>query len=55
MVAIIGGGFIGMALASSLTQRGCRVTVIDNGPHIWSRFADRSLAEFFTRYCRSAA
>lgn len=51
-VAIIGGGFIGLELASSLTQRGAKVSVIDGGPHIWSRFADATLAGFFTRYCQ---
>ena len=51
-VAIIGGGFIGLELASSLTQRGAKVSVIDGGPHIWSRFADPTLAGFFTRYCQ---
>jgi NADPH-dependent 2,4-dienoyl-CoA reductase/sulfur reductase-like enzyme len=51
-VAIIGGGFIGLELASSLTQRGAKVSVIDGGPHIWSRFADETLAGFFTRYCQ---
>ncbi len=48
---LIGGGFIGMEVAASLTQRGVQVTVIENQPHIWHRFADATLAGFFQDYC----
>lgn len=48
---IIGGGFIGMEVAASLTQRGVQVTVIESHPHIWARFADETLARFFQDYC----
>lgn len=48
---IIGGGFIGMELAASLTQLGVGVTVIEAQPHIWSRFTDATLAGFFQDYC----
>jgi 3-phenylpropionate/trans-cinnamate dioxygenase ferredoxin reductase subunit len=48
---LIGGGFIGMEVAASLTQRGVRVTVIEAQPHIWARFADATLAGFFQDYC----
>lgn len=48
---IIGAGFIGMEIASSLTQRGVQVTVIETQPHIWPRFADATLASFFQSYC----
>src|SRR5574341_718198 len=41
---IIGGGFIGMEVAASLTQRGVQVTVIESRPHIWARFTDATLA-----------
>lgn len=51
-IAIIGGGFIGLELAGSLSQRGMKVAVIDNGPHIWSRFIDRTLAAFMMQYCQ---
>ena len=50
-VVIVGGGFIGIELAASLTQRDVRATVIDGGPHIWSRFADQQLGGFFQSYC----
>ena len=48
---VIGGGFIGLEVAASLTQRGVSVTVIEALPHIWSRFADAELAGYFQRYC----
>ncbi len=49
---ILGGGFIGVELASSLTQRGMGVTLIDRGEHLWRRFADPKLGDFFQSYCR---
>jgi NADPH-dependent 2,4-dienoyl-CoA reductase/sulfur reductase-like enzyme len=49
---IIGAGFIGMEVASSLTQLGVKVAVIESMPHIWPRFADASLAGFFQDYCK---
>src|SRR5690348_3790353 len=36
---VIGGGFIGLELAASLTQRGVQVTVVETAAHIWPRFA----------------
>ena len=36
-VAIIGGGFIGLELAASASQRGCTVTVIEAQPRILMR------------------
>ncbi len=47
---IIGGGFIGMEVAASLTQLGAQVTVIEMAPYIWSRFLDESTASYFQRY-----
>jgi len=48
---MIGGGFIGLELAASLTQRGVHVTLIEAGPHIWARFADAALAGAIQAYC----
>lgn len=48
---LIGGGFIGMELAASLTMRGLHVTVIEIADHIWARFADATLAHAIQRYC----
>jgi len=50
-VAIIGGGFIGIELAASFSQRDLHATVIDPGLHIWSRFAGRELADFIQSQC----
>jgi NADPH-dependent 2,4-dienoyl-CoA reductase/sulfur reductase-like enzyme len=47
---VIGGGFIGMELASSLTQRGAKVALVQSAPRIWSRFVDESLSAFFQDY-----
>jgi NADPH-dependent 2,4-dienoyl-CoA reductase/sulfur reductase-like enzyme len=48
---VIGGGFIGMELAASLTQTGTRVTVIEAAPHIWPRFLDAETAARIQDYC----
>ena len=48
---IIGAGFIGMELASSLTLRGVEVSVIQKAPQLWSRFTNQKLAQFFQDYC----
>jgi NADPH-dependent 2,4-dienoyl-CoA reductase/sulfur reductase-like enzyme len=48
---MIGGGFIGMELAASLTQRGVQVTLIEAGLHIWARFADAALAGAIQAHC----
>lgn len=52
-VVMVGGGFIGLEAAASLTQRGLDVTVIEAMPHIWARFADDRLAGFIQDYCRA--
>ena len=48
---IIGGGFIGVEVAASLSQRGVQVTVVEALPHIWPRFCDETLAAIFQAYC----
>jgi 3-phenylpropionate/trans-cinnamate dioxygenase ferredoxin reductase component len=48
---IVGGGFIGVELAASLTQRGLSVTVIEALPRIWQRFAEEQLSSYIQRYC----
>ncbi len=48
---IIGGGFIGVEVAASLTQKGMQVMVIEALPQIWPRFANRELASYVQRYC----
>jgi len=43
-VAIIGGGFIGLELAASASQRGCDVTVIEAQPRILMRGVTEAVA-----------
>jgi 3-phenylpropionate/trans-cinnamate dioxygenase ferredoxin reductase subunit len=43
-IAIIGGGFIGLELASSAARRGCRVTVIEAQPRILMRGVPTEIA-----------
>lgn len=43
-VAIIGGGFIGLELASSAVKRGCKVTVIEALPRILARAVPEEIA-----------
>jgi NADPH-dependent 2,4-dienoyl-CoA reductase/sulfur reductase-like enzyme len=50
-IAVVGAGFIGMEVASSLTQLGCEVEVVETAPRVWARFADETLSRFFQRYC----
>ena len=41
---LIGGGFVGLELASSLAQRGVSVTVLEAGPRILGRVASADLS-----------
>ena len=47
---IIGGGFIGIEVASSLTMLGVRATVIEVMPYIWSTFVDEKISNFIQKY-----
>lgn len=49
--AIVGGGFIGLELAATLTKMGLKAIVIEGHAHIWSRFLEAELAEFFQAHC----
>jgi len=44
-IAIVGGGFIGLELASSAAKRGCNVTVIEALPRILLRGVPQQIAE----------
>ena len=48
---IVGGGFIGLELACSLTQRGVTVTLLERGERIWRRFADERLSAHIEDHC----
>lgn len=47
---IIGGGFIGVEVASSLTILGVKTTVIEVMPYIWSTFVDEKISRFIQKY-----
>lgn len=43
-ITVIGGGFIGLEVASSAIERGCRVTLIEAGPRILMRGVPQQIA-----------
>jgi NADPH-dependent 2,4-dienoyl-CoA reductase/sulfur reductase-like enzyme len=47
---IVGGGFIGIEVASSLTMLGVKTTVIEVMPYIWSTFVDEKISNFIQKY-----
>ncbi|BCU67883.1 hypothetical protein HS7_13200 [Sulfolobales archaeon HS-7] len=49
-VVIIGGGFIGMEVAASLTSLGLSTTVIEVKPYIWNTFVDERTSKFIQSY-----
>jgi 3-phenylpropionate/trans-cinnamate dioxygenase ferredoxin reductase subunit len=50
---VIGGGFIAMEAASSLTQRGIEVTMVVREDRIWKAFFTEEMSNFFRRYYES--
>jgi len=53
-VVVVGGGFIGCEVASSLRQRSMNVTLIDVAPVLLERVLGRQLGETFTEVHREA-
>jgi NAD(P)H-nitrite reductase large subunit len=51
-VAIIGGGFIGLKLASHLKERGLRVRVFEKEPKLAARMFDRKTSELVAKKLR---
>ena len=47
---IIGGGFIGIEVASSLTYLGIKTTVIEAKPYIWNTFVDEKVSKLIQEY-----
>ncbi|QIW22941.1 FAD-dependent oxidoreductase [Sulfolobus sp. S-194] len=47
---IIGGGFIGIEVASSLTMLGVKTTVIEVKPYIWNTFVDEKVSRLIQSY-----
>lgn len=48
--AVIGGGFIGMEVASALAQKGVEVTMVLPEDRIWKRFFSPEMSNFFEGY-----
>jgi 3-phenylpropionate/trans-cinnamate dioxygenase ferredoxin reductase component len=49
---LVGGGFIGMEVASVLTQRGVECTVLDVGPRVWPQVVPEIVSSFMEGYYR---
>ncbi|BFH73111.1 FAD-dependent oxidoreductase [Sulfurisphaera javensis] len=47
---IVGGGFIGIEVASSLTMLGVKTTVIEVKPYIWNTFVDEKISRLIQNY-----
>ncbi|WP_338598494.1 FAD/NAD(P)-binding oxidoreductase [Sulfolobus tengchongensis] len=47
---IIGAGFIGVEVASSLTTLGVKTTVIEVKPYIWNTFVDEKISKLIQQY-----
>ncbi len=52
-VAVVGGGYIGMEIAASLTKLGARVTVVEAAPRVMSRGVAPVVAEHVARRHRA--
>lgn len=46
---VIGSSYMGMEAASGCLQRGIEVTIIDDNPHPWAKFASPTLGDFMRR------
>lgn len=53
-IVLIGGGVIGLELASSARFKECQVTVIEMGPMVMGRCSPRILSEFLLEQQRLA-
>ncbi|MCS6778025.1 MAG: FAD/NAD(P)-binding oxidoreductase [Chloroherpetonaceae bacterium] len=49
-VLVVGGGYIGMEVASSARARGLEVTVVEQAGYPWARFASPGLGRFLQGY-----
>jgi len=47
---IVGAGFIGVEVASSLTTLGIKTTVIEVKPYIWNTFVDEKISKLIQAY-----
>ncbi|MDQ8936894.1 3-phenylpropionate/cinnamic acid dioxygenase ferredoxin--NAD(+) reductase subunit [Acinetobacter rudis] len=51
-IVLVGGGVIGLELASSAQFRGCQVTVLEAGPRVMGRCAPQLLTDFMAQQHR---
>jgi len=51
--AVVGGGFIGMEVASVLAQKNIETTLIIREDRVWSRFFTPAMSSFFEKYYAS--
>ena len=51
-VAVVGGGYIGLEVAASLTKAGKKVTVIEAAPNLLARVASPPISDFFLQLHR---
>ena len=49
-VVVIGGGFIGMEVASQSAQQGCDTTLVFPDERVWKSFFTPEMAQFFQKY-----
>ena len=49
-VVLVGAGFIGMELASTLSKMDTRVTVVEREPQVWRRVFPEAVSGFLRRY-----
>lgn len=52
-VVVVGGGFIGLEVAASLSGRGCELTLLESAPHLLGRVVSEDIAAFVADYHRS--
>jgi NADPH-dependent 2,4-dienoyl-CoA reductase/sulfur reductase-like enzyme len=44
-IVVIGGGYLGLEIAASAVQRGCRVTIVEREPHLLARVMPRAIGD----------
>jgi len=52
-IVIVGGGYIGLELASAATKRGMSVTVVESEPRVLSRVTAPAVSEFYEKVHRA--
>lgn len=50
---VIGGGILGLETAGALSSRGCKVTIVENGPWLLSRQLNKDASELLEKFINS--